>query len=42
MSDKFDEFRNFTNKKIEEAEVLMNEAPEICPILGLSKCESKV
>lgn len=40
MSDKFDKFRDFTNKTTEEAKVLMNEAPEICPILGLSKCES--
>lgn len=40
MSDKYDKFRWFKNKKEEECIKLIKEAPEVCPILGAIKCDS--
>ena len=38
MSDKFNRFRNLKNKSEEEIKILLDEAPDKCPLLGLDKC----
>ena len=38
--DKYEKFRWFKDKKEEECKKLIEEAPEICPILGAIKCDS--
>lgn len=40
MSDKYKKFRHFKDKKEEEYIKLIEEAPEICPILGAIKCDN--
>lgn len=40
MSDRFDKYRNLKNVPKEEALKRLGEAPDICPLLALKKCES--
>lgn len=37
MTDKYEKFRNFKNKSEEECAELIEEAPQLCPILNIKK-----
>lgn len=39
MSDKYSKFRNLASTSKEEALKLLDEAPDVCPLLGFKKCE---